>query len=368
MKTKILLLSGYDAASHQHWRKYLAQYFEQFEWNQLALPARHFAWRTRGSSLSFAFEHAGALKQHYDLLIVTSMVDLASLRGFCPQLSSIPTLLYFHENQFVYPIANQQPNILNAQLTSIYSALCADKVVFNSEYNRSSFFAGALQLFKRLPDININDLLARVQSNSAVLPVPIHNANSLPNSRFGHKHRDATMSILWNHRWEYDKQPQVFFAAMRKLKAAGQDFRLHVLGQSFRQVPACFAAAKEEFANEIVHWGYQPQAEYQAIMGAADWVVSSALHDFQGLSMLEAIAAGCVPIAPKRVAYPEYLSSEYCYEVGVSEAQEADNLFRLLHSAIQQNSLVAPNVSRFYGDALREAYVALFAQLMEKQR
>ena len=56
--------------------------------------------------------------------------------------------------------------------------------------------------------------------------------------------------IVWNHRWEYDKQPEVFFDALLRLKNAGYSFKLHVLGQSFRKVPACFAQAKLDFSGQ----------------------------------------------------------------------------------------------------------------------
>ncbi len=30
--------------------------------------------------------------------------------------------------------------------------------------------------------------------------------------------------ILWNHRWEYDKNPELFFSVLEKLKNSGIDF------------------------------------------------------------------------------------------------------------------------------------------------
>ena len=97
---KILLLSAYDAASHQRWRQELEEFFPEHQWTQLSLPPRYFSWRVRGNSVSWAFSQRTLLTQAYDLVIVTSMVDLSSLRGFVPELARIPTLVYFHENQF----------------------------------------------------------------------------------------------------------------------------------------------------------------------------------------------------------------------------------------------------------------------------
>ena len=101
---KILLLSAYDADSHRYWRKHLVENFPEHQWTVLSLPGRYFSWRIRGNSLSWAFgEQSEKLKRQYDLVIATSMTDLFSLRGFIPSLGNIPTLVYFHENQFDYP-------------------------------------------------------------------------------------------------------------------------------------------------------------------------------------------------------------------------------------------------------------------------
>ena len=99
-RLRILLLSGYDAASHRLWHENLARMMPEHEWTPLALAPRNFSWRLRGNALSFAFGERETLSRPYDLMIATSMVDLSTLRGFMPALAAIPTLLYFHENQY----------------------------------------------------------------------------------------------------------------------------------------------------------------------------------------------------------------------------------------------------------------------------
>lgn len=258
------------------------------------------------------------------------MVDLNSLRGFIPKLAELPTILYCHENQFDYP-RNAQPqeeaNRLNAQLSAIYSMRCADKVLFNSNYNLSTFFKGARRLFNKLPDgVSIADI-EPIELKSAVLPVPIKivNSSSPINEKQSKLRTQADegypLSIVWNHRWEFDKQPEVLFEAVKILQAQKLNFRLQVLGQSFRKVPACFANARLNFADYIDNWGFQSRAKYDQILLEADIVVSTALHDFQGLSMLEAINLNCVPVAPNRVAYPEYIDQELLYSLDEFESE-----------------------------------------------
>ncbi len=335
-KPRILLLSGYDAASHSYWRKRLVEGLMNFSWTEIALPDRYFSWRVRGNSLTFAFQYREFLIRQYDCLIVTSMVDLASLRGFVPQLTEIPNIVYFHENQFAYPTNEStdknSANIVSAQLTSIYSLLCADKILFNSNYNQQTFFDGAQQLLKKLPDGIPKQLLAGMSKKSQVLPVPISN-DILPidKNRADKNEPEGSrpLQIVWNHRWEYDKQPEIFFEVMDLLKQQGLSFQLHVVGQSFRQVPSCFKKARQSLNEEILSWGFQSKEVYQRILVDSDIVISTALHDFQGLSMLQAMASGCVAVAPHRVAYPEYIPEENLYQLG-DPIDEVGTLYKKL--------------------------------------
>ncbi len=368
---KILLLSGYDAASHQYWRKLLADKLSQYQWTQLALADRNYAWRVRGSSLNFAFQFSEEISKDYDLIIATSMVDFASLKGFVPHLASIPSIVYFHENQFVYPLSQKDKkselnaNAISAQLTSIYSALCADKILFNSQYNLTSFISGAANLFKRLPDKFPDSLLAKIENNSQVLSVPLETVEASSNDFIKNK----IPHILWNHRWEYDKQPEVFFDALLKLKNAGFLFKLHVLGQSFRNVPACFAQAKLDFADEIESFGFQSKQVYQQILQQADIVVSTALHDFQGLSIMQAINHGCFPIAPNRVAYPEYIPSCNLYAISDDPKLEANNLYLKLVEVVNNDLYKAShnvNISKYSVESLIAEYQIVFESMMGK--
>lgn len=337
--TRILLLSAYDAVSHQHWRRALYELFPDAHWNTLSLPARHFSWRVRGNSLSWAFNHRQELTDNYELLIATSLTDLSALRGFVPQLASIPTLVYFHENQFAYPdnakqTEYQPQNLLNMQLTSIYTALCADRIAFNSDWNRRSFLDGARRLLARLPDHVPRGLIDHIEHHSLVLPVPLPDSlfpqqTSVQSSRTRPKRRtDGVINIVWNHRHEYDKGPGLLLAIVQELTNRDFRFRLHLLGQRFRHQPADFKTLRgvlaEYYARQEIEPGIDKHIEdrhqYLHLLSDCDFVLSTAQHDFQGLSVLEACAAGCMPIVPDALAYPEYFPS-YCRYAVVSDAQ-----------------------------------------------
>ncbi len=356
---KILLLSGYDAASHRYWRELLKNEINCYHWTQLHLPDRHFAWRSRGNSLTFASQYKTQIEQRYDLIIATSMVDLSALRGFIPKLCDVPTIVYFHENQFVYPVSKSQPNLVNAQLTSIYSAFCADKIVFNSQYNQNSFLQGAKAFLNKMPDGVPSDLVNKLTQKSQVLAVPIKSNNEVISNN-----QPKVPNILWNHRWEYDKQPEVFFDALVQLSQQGVDFNLNVLGQSFRNLPSCFEKSKVTLKRHIKQWGYLPQKDYQECLASSHIVVSTAIHEFQGLSMLNAMAAGATPIAPNRLVYPEYIPKKLLYMASESPKQETKNLVSCLLAVINNCDYHQVDVSKYQTESLLPRYIELFETLL----
>ena len=120
--------------------------------------------------------------------------------------------------------------------------------------------------------------------------------------------------IVWNHRWEHDKNPESYFSALDLLKQRGFDFRLIVLGQEFERSPACFALAKKKFKNKIVHFGFVPSyKKYIELLSQGDIVISTSHHEFYGISIIEAVRSGCVPILPDRLSYPELFDKKFLY-------------------------------------------------------
>ena len=311
MTAHILLLSAYDAVSQNYWRQQLETELSEYRWTQLALPPRHFAWRQRGNSLSWSDEKYTQLEQSYDLLIVSSSTDISALRGFRPNLARCPLIVYFHENQFAYPESATRHNLVDIQLTSIYSAWCADWLLFNSHHNMETFLQGAQRLIKKLPDHLPKGMIDKISAKSQVLPIGINQAES-PLKPLNYQ-AGTPLNILWNHRWEYDKNPAVFFAAIEQLIEYSIPFKMNIVGQQFRHSPAIFNQAEKQFAPYINHWGFQDRSCYLSLLQHCNLVVSTALHEFQGVAMQEAIASGCLPVTPDRLAYREYIPADLRY-------------------------------------------------------
>ncbi|MEZ4682132.1 MAG: glycosyltransferase [Caldilineaceae bacterium] len=176
------------------------------------------------------------------------------------------------------------------------------------------------RLLKHFPDYNRLDQIPQVEAKSSVLPVGIdcsriqeRTVYALDHTEKEHTEKEHSESnsvpvILWNQRWEYDKDPASFFACLYALQERGINFRVAVAGENFRQIPQEFAEAHTRLADKIVHWGYATSVnDYIALLHRADLVISTALHEFFGISILEAIIAGAFPLLPSRLSYPELI-------------------------------------------------------------
>jgi len=373
------LLSAYDADSHQSWRKGLVSAFSDWDWTLLALPPRYFSWRIRGNSLTWAMEQRSLLEQPYDLLIATSMTDLSALRGFVPSLAALPTIVYFHENQFGYPSSDNAHSSVEPQMLNLYTALCADRILFNSAHNRDTFLGGVEALLKRLPDHVPKDILPQLVQRASVLPVPLADS-CYGNPRLSRRvqgtlwgetpvsNREsplAPIKLLWAARWEYDKGPELLLAILDRLQAQEVDFQFCLLGQTFRKYPEEFDQIRERFTSQLVQWGYEESAQrYQQWLASADIVLSTALHEFQGLAVLEAMAAGCCPVLPKRLAYPEWVKDDFLYDVeGLNLDQQAENAVKLILSLGRMTAVVeVPDLS--WGE-LKSRYAEVFLSVVE---
>lgn len=365
---RILLLSAYDATSHRQWRQGLTKYLTEHEWVVLTLPDRFFSWRIRGNALSWAIEQRSVLEQEFDLIAATSMVDLATLKGLVPNLAAIPSLLYFHENQFAYPESGNAFTSVEAQITSIYSAMSATHLLFNSVYNRNTFLQGAKALLKKMPDHAPLTVVDGLKDKSSVLPVPLDEECYRPPVGRG----SGQLQLVWNHRWEYDKGPDRLYLVLKRLCQRGLDFSIHMLGQQFRNRPEVFDLIQAEFGARIRTWGYIEDRDlYLKTLQQSDIVFSTALHDFQGIAMLEAMACGCIPVAPKRLAYPEYipkslLAASFEEEAEQDAAAIAQRIIDLASEIQYGRGVSVPELSLCSWSALADRYRTILKEVTSR--
>lgn len=225
-------------------------------------------------------------------------------------------------------------------MVSLYAALAADQLIFNSHYNLETFMAGCEELLGRFPDAVPENVVAGLRDTAQVLPVPLLEWE--PEGRVG---PGAELQLLWNHRWEHDKGPAELLSLAEGLISRGVAFKLHVVGQQFRQRPPQFQLLQEllQRAGALGEWGYIDQpGNYRALVQGCDVVLSTALHDFQGLAVLEACAAGCTPLVPDRLVYPEWFATEFRYR---DQQHAVQRIVELASLKATGNSLPAVDVS-----------------------
>ena len=303
----ILALNPYRGGSHraflEGWQSRSRHSFET-----LTLPAYKWKWRMRHAAVTFAEQVRELIKNGgtWGALFCTDMLNLAEFRGLAPpSVRDLPMIVYFHENQLTYPQRNASDRDLHFAFTNITTALAADAVWFNSGFHRDTWLAAVDRLLQSMPDFQPVDTGEAIRAKSDVQPPGIEPFPS-PSVR-----KTGPLRIVWVARWEHDKNPKMFFEAIRLLVTRDCDFRLSVLGESFANSPSCFTDARVEFADHIDHWGFlESHAAYREALADADVVVSMADHEFFGIAIVEAVAAGCFPLVPRRLAYPEVLGDD----------------------------------------------------------
>jgi glycosyltransferase involved in cell wall biosynthesis len=289
------------------------------EWTLLALPGRFFRWRMRGSA-AFLTEAAGdILRQPWDALLCSSMLNLAELRGLVPELGQVPALVYFHENQLAYPAsgqadASQRERDLFLAFSNLTSAQAAQTVVFNSAYHRDEVLSAAEELLDHLPDAVPVGLAQDLAEKARVLPVPLMVDETQGLER---QPRQGPLRLVWNHRWSQDKDPNALFSALGDLIERGAYFQIAILGRKSGQPPLVFGQAGEMLGKRLIHLGpVEERREYWRWLLWADVCVSTALQEYQGLAVAEAAWAGCRPLVPDALVYPQLYPDEFRYAPG----------------------------------------------------
>jgi glycosyltransferase involved in cell wall biosynthesis len=299
---RILALEPYYGGSH---RAFLDDWIvrSRHRWTLLTLPAHKWKWRMRHGAVTFARDlwQRVASGGEWDLLFCSDMLSLAELRGLAPPaVRGLPGVVYFHENQLTYPAPAAGERDLHFAFTNLTTALAADAVWFNSAFHRDELLGALPRLLARMPDFPPYEAIEAIRARSRVEHPGVAEMPSRTARRPG------PMRILWAARWEHDKNPAAFFAAVDELAARGVAFRISVVGQRFERQPPCFAAARQRQAERIDRWGYQAaRDQYEAALLEADVLVSTADHEFFGLGVVEALAAGAYPVLPNRLSYPE---------------------------------------------------------------
>ncbi|HEU5086230.1 MAG TPA: DUF3524 domain-containing protein [Roseiflexaceae bacterium] len=338
---RILWLDAFHGGSHRAISTGFAEH-SRHDVTLLTLPiAGGWRWRMRGAAVTLARKLHELPEPHtFDVLVATDMLDLAAFLALTRDVTAgARVALYMHENQLTYPVPAGRKRDLAFPWVNYTSALAADAVLFNSAFHRDVFLQALPSLTGRFHDYQELDLIASIAARSQVLypGIDLQRFDLASSADPAERRQDDPPILLWNSRWEYDKAPDVFFEALHELDRQGVPFRVIVAGEHIDPGEASFTAARDWLGERALWWGYAPDfATYRALLHQADIVVSTAIQEFFGIAVLEATYCGCVPILPRRLAYPELLPESLHSTCLYAEAADLPahlaNTFRALPS------------------------------------
>lgn len=298
---RVILAEPWLGGSHLAWADGLARH-SSHDITIVGLEPTLWRWRLRAGAAPLAEAIAAEVAENGppDLLLVSGLVDVAALLGHLRPRPDLPVVTYMHETQLLYPTTNGAPDA-DATLRNFESWRASDEVWFNSSFHRSAV-VDALPIWAAAQPEPLP--IDRIIERFDVVPVGVEPpvGERAPS--------DGSPIILWPHRWEPDKAPEVFQRALSKLIGAGIDFRLVLAGEDPGAAPAR-AAVVSEHAERILAVGPFERDEYESLLHVADIVVSCAEHEFFGIAVVEALMAGCTPVLPDALSYPELIPSEF---------------------------------------------------------
>ncbi len=318
MPLTVWLLNPYHTGSHRAWAEGYAAH-SRHDVRVLAMQGYFWKWRMQGGALELAEQAKNALAEgsRPDVLLATSMTNLPAFLALTRrELGDVPAVLYMHENQLTYPSPPGAKRDLTYGAIQHLSTLAADRVCFNSDYHRRAWFAELPRLLKHFPDYTHLETVDAARAKSCVLPVGCdlkrYDGYARRQGNPETRAEGEAPLILWNQRWEFDKDPATMLAALYALADEGVPFRVALAGENFRVQPAEFTEAHARLGPWLVHFGYaESEAAYARLLWDADVVLSTALHEFFGVSVVEAIYCGAAPVLPNRLSYPELIPAEF---------------------------------------------------------
>lgn len=371
----ILILEPYFTGSHAAWAEGYKKY-SQHHIEILSLSGQFWKWRMHGGAVTLARKFLSH-NLTPDLFIATDMLDLTTFLALTRhRTAEIPAAIYFHENQLCYPWSPEDSDVIQKRdrhygFINYASALAADVVLFNSQFHSDSFLNELIRFLKHFPDHRGLENIEQIAAKSRVLNLGL---DLLQFDQYQPKietMKAVPPLLLWNHRWEYDKNPGDFFDALFAINEQGLDFQVAILGENFSTAPIEFEQAREKLGDKIVQYGFVNSFDqYARWLYQADILPVTSIQDFFGASVVSAIYCGCYPILPKRLAYPEIIPLEiypdHFYNNFDDLVAKLTDAIKNIESIRQQN--LSPVVKKYSWQEMAPVYDKTFNNYASGER
>nr|XP_033802477.1 glycosyltransferase-like domain-containing protein 1 isoform X3 [Geotrypetes seraphini] len=301
------------------------------------LPAKKWHWRARTAALYFM--QTIPPNENYRVLFASSVLNLAELIALRPDLGKLKKVLYFHENQLIYPVQKCQERDFQYGYNQILSCLVADVVVFNSNFNMESFLASVSKFLKLIPDHRPKDLDKLIRPKCQVLHFPI----KFPNvNRFLPECKRIRFQKASEVGGEADAYLSEGLHSQRKIgateilvKNSALDLE-SVLCTTQQGGPHKLLTTPEEQIKSKPSEGTNPcqEKDKQLMTYSPDSSLAKMddqqrpLHIVWPHRWLEAVYCGCYPLCPKALVYPELFPAEYLYSTPEQLYKKLQNFCR----------------------------------------
>jgi glycosyltransferase involved in cell wall biosynthesis len=358
---RVVLVEPFYGGSHRAWADGYAAH-SGHDVHLVTHDDAAWRWRLRGGSLTLADDLAAtvAAAGRPDVVLVSDMVNLPALLGFARRsVGDAPVAAYFHENQLLYSVEGGGGPDRQLGLVNWLTLAAADLVLFNSAHHRDGLMAELPGFLREVADDGHLRHLEAVAGRSEVVPVGVDLAGLTPDRRPALD--GGAPLILWNHRWEWDKQIGPALGLLHELARQGVDFRVALVGEQPERLSAAVRRSVADLGDRVVVEGHLPRDEYVELLLRSDVVLSMATQEFFGIAMVEAIAAGCVPVLPDGLSYPEVIPSPW-HDValhdrsGTGPGDHLRSVLTDLHAARRAVDGLAATMQRFDWSALAPVY------------
>jgi glycosyltransferase involved in cell wall biosynthesis len=368
---RILAIEPYYKGSHKAFLDGLVDN-STHEIHTVTISERSAKWRMHGDSVRLA-EQVMRLPESFDLLFVSSMVNLPAFLALTnPRFAYTPKVVYMHENQITQPIPPGEKRDMTFCYINYLSVLAADHVIFNSQFQKDDFIDHLPSFLNQYSDGDYLYTIDRILKKSQILypGLELKRFDALPDTRS----RNKRLTIVWNQRWQFDRNPGLFFRTLNRLDDIDLEFDLILAGDSKHEKPEEFDRAWKRYRDRIIHFGYVDDFEtYSKLLHQGDIVVSTSNYEFFCTPIMEAIYAGCHPVLPNKLHYPELIPDGLKKPLlhGQVLYNDDDELFYVLKKLLGKTDQTLPKSSlqninkKFDWSIMIRQYDRLFDSIIE---
>lgn len=145
------------------------------------------------------------------------------------------------------------------------------------------------------------------------------------------------------------------------LQKKGVEFYLALLGRDSKTIPGVFERAQDLFEKEILVYGYlESLEEYRSWLARGTVVVSTAIQENFGISIMEAVRHGCFPLLPDRLSYPEIIPEKFhdkiLFRSGADLEQKLENILKDPDQCFSLRQNLSGYAARFSWEAQIQGY------------